>query len=123
MSLPALFRSLADRLAGKPASPRSPHWPAVRRAHLVREPACAACAACATRTRLAVHHVRPVHLYPELELEPANLLTLCEGPGGGDHLTFGHLGAWAAWSPTVRADAADYLRKRLNRPTTREGGP
>lgn len=118
MSLAALFRSLADRLAGKPAAPRSPHWPAVRRAHLVREPACAACA---TRTQLAVHHVKPVHLYPELELDPANLLTLCEGPGGGCHLHHGHLGAWVAWNPGVRADAKEYLHKRLNRPTTRAG--
>ncbi len=47
---------------------RSPHWPAVRAAHLRRFPTCAACG---TFKGVQVHHVRPFWLFPALELDPA----------------------------------------------------
>lgn len=93
---------------------RSPRWSAVRATHLSANPTCAACGA---RERLEVHHVRPFHLYPALELVPTNLVTLCEGPGRNCHLTFGHLLSWSAWNPRVRRDAAAYRRKVLGRRT------
>jgi len=66
-----------------------------------------------------VHHVRPVHLFPELELEPGNLVTLCEGETMNCHLFFGHLGWWKAWNPTVAVDASRMRRKMAARPTGR----
>lgn len=95
------------RRVGKTAAPRSRQWPAVERAHLRAQPACAACGA---RLHLQVHHIKPFHLFPQLELDPKNLITLCEPPGpGGHHLAIGHLGAWKKFNPRVVADAAAAL--------------
>lgn len=93
----------------RPRHARSSRWPAVRRAHLEQFPACAACGG---TEGVEVHHVRPVHLFPHLELDPTNLLTLCERPGRNCHLVFGHLLSFReGWNARVRADAADYRAK------------
>ena len=95
------------RRVGKHAAKRSPRWPRCERAHLRIFPTCAACGA---RARVQVHHVIPFHVAPELELEPMNLITLCEPIGpGGHHLALGHRGNWKKFNPTVRADAAALL--------------
>lgn len=92
---------------------RSPQWDAVRNAHVRANPYCAACG---SGLRLNVHHVQPYHLYPELELDPANLLTLCEGTVVNCHLLFGHLRSWLSWNPNVHEDAAAMLAKIKGRP-------
>lgn len=94
-------------------SPRSGAWPRVRAEHLERVPACEACG---TRKALQVHHVKPFHEYPELELEPSNLMTLCPWC----HLHHGHDrdGFWGKqyepnWStvnPNVRRDVEAWRR-------------
>ena len=85
---------------------RSPKWPAVRAAHLKAHPTCAACG---RRESLEVHHVQPVSVRPDLELDPENLLTLCADPC---HLVHGHCMSWSRWCPTVVADVGAY-RLRL----------
>jgi 5-methylcytosine-specific restriction enzyme A len=85
---------------------RSSQWPAHRAAHLKLFPACAACG---RTVGLEVHHIRPFHLHPELELDPNNLLTLCEGGGRNCHLVFGHFYNWKAYNPLVVSDARKYL--------------
>jgi hypothetical protein len=94
------------------AAPRSPHWPSVRREHLDRDPVCNVCSG---TEHLNVHHVRPFHLFPELELEQSNLITLCERPPHNCHFLFGHLWSWAAWNPRVREDAAEWRNKVKHR--------
>ena len=84
------------------AGARSSKWEAVRSHHLEIEPTCAACG---TNKNLVAHHILPVHLWPELELDDSNLITLCES----DHLTFGHGGDWRAFVPSVREDAKRHL--------------
>lgn len=102
-----------DELGGpRVESPRSPQWPEVRAKHLAQFPACAVCG---STEDVAVHHVKPFHLYPELELVPSNFLTLCERRGSNHHLEFGHLGLWAAWNPEVRYDALSWNIKRQHR--------
>lgn len=96
-----------------PKVARSPFWPGVRRAHLAIEPRCACCG---TDEFIEVHHVRPVWLAPELELEPANLITLCASPSHNCHLWLGHLGSWRSWNTTVRRDAARFLARIRTRP-------
>jgi 5-methylcytosine-specific restriction protein A len=54
--------------------PRSPHWPAARKLHLRTSPTCTGCG---TKHDLEVHHDKPYHLYPELELEQSNMVTVC----------------------------------------------
>jgi 5-methylcytosine-specific restriction protein A len=95
---------------------RDPHWPSVERAHLKLFPTCAACG---SKKLLNVHHILPFHLWPELELVEKNLITLCESPAHNCHLIFGHLLNWASWNTDVVAEAAAYLQKVLDRPTTR----
>ena len=91
------------------AAPRSPGWPAVRRAHLKLHPLCAACG---SASDLDVHHVAPVHVAPARELDATNLITLC----APDHLTFGHLRNWSSWNTRVRSDAARFLARVRARP-------
>lgn len=77
---------------------RSPSWPTVRAAHLKEHPTCWACG---NDRDLEVHHVLPFHLFPHLELDPHNLLTLCETIGHNCHLNVGHLGSWRRYNPTL----------------------
>ena len=59
---------------------RSPRWDKVRADFLKLHDHCEACGG---KRALNVHHKKPFHIYPELELEEANLITLCEnGPAG-----------------------------------------
>lgn len=97
----------------KPAAPRSGKWPATRAEHLRREPTCAACG---TSQDLEVHHVQPFHLFPALELDQSNLITLCEQSGRNCHYFFGHGYNWHCWNPTVREDAAAFLKKMRTLP-------
>lgn len=86
---------------------RSPQWPEVERAHRAKFPTCAACG---TGQNIQVHHCLPFHLYPALELDPANLISLCEKAGGPeDHYNIGHHRDWKGYNPDVRADAARIL--------------
>lgn len=88
---------------------RSPHWPAMRRQWLEAHPTCAACGG---RDHLEVHHQKPFHLHPELELEPSNLITLCERPGRECHYLWGHNGeSWSEFNPEVVADTAAELKR------------
>lgn len=96
-------------------SARSGHWPTVRKQHLAAHPTCAVCGGADS---LEVHHVRPFHLHPELELDPSNLVTLCEAKKDGVncHLFFGHLGNFKSFNTTVGADAAGWATKIAQRP-------
>lgn len=87
---------------------RSPKWAKVRAAHLAEHPECVACGA---RTMLEVHHVKPFHLFPELELDPQNLMTLCQCPGHNCHLMFGHSLNWAAYNPHAVTDAVVFRER------------
>jgi len=85
-----------DVIKGKPAIARSPKWDSVRKRHLKNNPDCAACG---STKNVQVHHIRPFHLFPQLELEPSNFITLCETDMDGKnnvnenhHLHLGHNG-------------------------------
>lgn len=88
---------------------RSPEWPAVAHAHLAKEPACRVCGH--RGQGLQVHHVKPFHLYPNLELDPNNLITLCELKGRDHHLLIGHLDDWESYNPQVRTDVDKYHKE------------
>lgn len=89
---------------------RSPRWSKVRKEHLKSNPACAACGA---KDKQEVHHIKPVHLFPDLELDPGNLVTLCSSPC---HLLFGHLMNYKSWNKDVVTDTSVYYNKVINRP-------
>jgi 5-methylcytosine-specific restriction protein A len=89
---------------------RSPSWPKVRKEHIKNNPYCAACG----RTdSLEVHHIEPVHANPERELDPSNLITLCDKYC---HLAVGHLMDYKSWNKDVHNDSKVYLSKVKKRP-------
>lgn len=89
---------------------RSPKWANIRKQHLEEHPSCAACG---RDKKLEVHHIKPVHINPDLELDPENLLTLCADPC---HIIFGHLMNFKSYNNEVVRDCSVYLRKVKNRP-------
>lgn len=84
-------------------SVRSSQWPAVRAAHILKEPFCQLCGG---TTSLQVHHIRPFHIHPELELDDSNLITLCTGNNTINcHVRFGHADNFRTkWNPNIRED-------------------
>lgn len=98
------FKAKTGHEAVKGAVARSSKWPAFRKRWLAEHPACEACG----RTKNVVpHHRLPVHLFPQLELAPDNLISLCEsGPGSTNcHCLIGHCGIWTAYNSTCDDDA------------------
>jgi 5-methylcytosine-specific restriction protein A len=112
-----IIKHLIDAAQGKHplSAKRSSHWPTVRKQHLALHPTCELCGG---SDKLEVHHVHPFHLHPELELDPSNLVTLCEANKGGIscHIAFGHLGNFKSWNVEVIKNAREWSEKIKNRP-------
>jgi 5-methylcytosine-specific restriction endonuclease McrA len=112
-----ILEHLKHRAQGKiPAgSKRSGEWPRVRKEHLAKFPNCAVCGG---KENVEVHHKKPFHLHPELELEPTNLISLCEAKHDGVncHLLFGHLGNFKSLNESVEKDASCWAEKIKSRP-------
>lgn len=98
-----LIQHVKDKLQGKvsPGQKRSSRWKGVRAKHLESQPHCQVCGGL---KRLQVHHILPFHLHPELELDPSNLITLCEGSSSNCHLTFGHASNFRGLNANVHED-------------------
>ncbi|WP_160146091.1 HNH endonuclease [Dictyobacter aurantiacus] len=107
--IPSWQKDAGARVANKYGMARSPEWPRVAQEHLSREPACVVCGH--RGQGLQVHHIKPFHLYPELELDPRNLITLCEIRGRTHHLLIGHLDDWESYNIHVRTDAKRYAHQ------------
>ncbi len=92
--------------------PRASEWVYVRNQFVRRHPRCEACGG---SYNLNVHHIKPFHLYPELELDEGNLITLCRE----HHFRIGHdpdgkgpaKPNWSASNPNVRSDAESMRSK------------
>ena len=77
------------------AGPRSPKWSGVRQDYIEANPVCEVCG----RTKLLqVHHILPVNAFPDKELDPTNLITLCSQC----HLYLGHGGNYRYYFPEIR---------------------
>lgn len=93
---------------------RSSQWTKVRNAYLSKH---RRCAACGRTDNLNVHHIKPFHLYPELELDEKNFITLCID----HHFHLGHRcnsggSNWArCFNPNVREDAAKEYKKNVSK--------
>ena len=93
---------------------RSSKWPSARKKHLKSHPTCAVCGG---TTKLEVHHIQSYNSHPELELDPDNLITLCESKSRGGlncHLVFGHLTNYKKINQCVVEDAAYWNKKLTN---------
>lgn len=100
-----LFKSKEIRFAS-----RSSSWPKIRKEHIKKYPYCAACG---KSSKIEVHHIEPVHINADRELDPTNLITLCDSPC---HIVFGHLMDYKSWNITVVKDCMEYYSKFYNRP-------
>lgn len=87
------------------AKARASRWRQLRAEHLKLEPRCVACGA---ESNLDVHHIIPVHVNPNRELDPENLITLCSARC---HFVFGHFMSYHCYNPHVRTMAKDYYVK------------
>lgn len=107
-----IIKHLVDAAKGKHpvTAKRSSHWPTVRKQHLALHPVCEVCGG---SEKLEVHHRQPFHLHPDLELDPSNLVTLCESKKSGVncHLFVGHLSNFRGWNPNVLEDADTWKKK------------
>ena len=104
-----LYKAIKEAVTGKPLAVRSSQWETVRKNHLKSSPACAACGC---DQHLQVHHIVPFHLDRSLELDPNNLITLCEGKGEHQcHLNIGHLGNFKNYNPRVVEDSVKFLER------------
>jgi len=77
---------------------RSSRWGYVRQGYIALYPTCAVCG---TKKDIEIHHQRPYHLHPELELDSKNLISLCRR----DHLLFGHLGNFKSFDAEIKVNA------------------
>jgi 5-methylcytosine-specific restriction protein A len=109
-----LIQHFRDKAVGKvpSGSKRSSKWPKVRKAFIEKN---GACAVCGGKKHLEIHHKSPFHKHPELELDPSNLIALCEG-GINCHLAFGHLGNYRSFNQDVEQDAVVWKDKIAKRP-------
>lgn len=87
-----------DQIIGS-TKERSHKWPAVQKLHLKFHPVCECCG---SSKKLNVHHMKPFHLFPELELDLNNLITLCMDKEC--HLKIGHGGNFKDYNPNVEED-------------------
>lgn len=95
-----------EKLGGKA---RSPEWPKVRAAHLKTQPVCQVCGG---TKNLQVHHIQPFHLDQSLELDPNNLITLCENPKWNCHLKYGHFDNFRTkWNPEIKNEAPIWFKR------------
>ena len=108
----ANWRDIADRVQGKAPknARRSSRWRKVRDEFLRGR----CCEICGGKRFLVAHHEIPFHLAPDLELEPSNLIALCEAKryGINCHLLVGHVGNWQRCNVNARADVA-YWRVKI----------
>lgn len=87
---------------------RSGKWPALRDKWLKEHPTCCISG---LKMDLEVHHVKPVHLFPDLELEWSNLRTASRPY----HFLCGHYCNWSDWNKDFDQHAAEWLDRIRSR--------
>lgn len=89
---------------------RSSNWPAFLREHLRGK----VCCVCGATDGLTLHHVVPVSVDASRELDPTNVVPICDDSSTKRcHIMIGHLGDWRRWNPDVRQHAATLLAARV----------
>lgn len=75
---------------------RSPWWRTLARCFLLKHTSCAGCGT-DNRKNLQVHHKKPYHLHPELELDETNLVAVCKYC----HFVICHRNNWSFYVPDI----------------------
>lgn len=77
-------------------------WRKIRQAHLAENPRCVICGA---DGGLAVHHCLDYSNFPEYELHPNNLITVCTlNSGCNGHFLYCHMGDWRKTNYNILED-------------------
>jgi 5-methylcytosine-specific restriction endonuclease McrA len=84
---------------------RSSKWASLRATFLKDNPRCESCD---SDSSLEVHHIKPFHIHPELELDQSNLLTLCKHC----HLVIGHLRDYKLFNRDLPRMAFDFKNRK-----------
>lgn len=112
MNTAEALKIIKDRLQGKAlkGQRRSSKWRKIRERHIELN---GECEVCGRKDKLEVHHILPFSLFPDLELAPDNLITLCENKKNGVncHLFFGHLGNYRKYNPSCKGDVLMWRAK------------
>ena len=69
------------------------------------------CAVCGSKKNLSVHHIIPVHIDKNQELNENNFIVLCQNKTLNCHFVFGHLMNWTKYNPNVIKDAKTWNEK------------
>ena len=94
---------------------RSDKWPAFKKTFAKTHPQI--CTVCGSKVKVELHHIAPFHLNQDKELDPNNVIWLCESEKYLNcHLWYGHLGSFKSWNVDVATDAPLWNKKFLNRP-------
>jgi len=101
----------SDIIRGKPARCRHKDWS--RESKLFMK-SFRFCVCCGNKTQV-VHHVFPVHAYPDLEMEKSHWRAVCHRC----HLLVGHLNLFASWNVKFDEDASLIRSRILTRPMVR----
>lgn len=88
---------------------RSPHWSSTVKKFLAVNGHCAVCEKSTLWHGIFAHQVHHIHAFhycvllgrPDLELDPRNLIVMCQVPGTHHHLLCGHLGEFRSFNPHV----------------------
>ena len=96
--------------------PRSPLWRMFRQKQIILRGG--KCELCGGTELLELHHIEPFHKNPVRELDPTNVMILCESGKNGIvcHRGFGHLGNYQSININVEADVREWRLKIQNRP-------
>ncbi|MDE2105393.1 MAG: HNH endonuclease [Patescibacteria group bacterium] len=109
----AWLRQFTD--PGSLGAARSPKWEDFKKQFaLTHLPVCAVCGKSGRKAKLAYHHLRPFHAFPELELVEDNIRILC----AEHHLYLAHLGNFSSIDPQGADDIIKERDKYRNRPMT-----
>lgn len=97
-----------ERIAADHGLKRSSKWPAVKKRHKAKQPACIVCG---MQRLLNVHHKYPFHFVvllgrSDLELDERNLFTIDVDKDEDHHILVGHLGDYQSYNPHLEETAA-----------------
>ena len=97
---------------GTPKESRDPRWQAASKKYLQKNRTCICCG----KKAVVTHHLKPFHLFPELEMEPSNWRAMC----APCHLIVGHLGNFSNYNPALDEHAAILLTAKRAADLARE---
>jgi 5-methylcytosine-specific restriction endonuclease McrA len=93
---------------------RSDQWPRLRKSFLIANDKCVFCGLKDINI-IQAHHIMPFCLYPTLELNKDNLITICGTESDACHRDFGHPLGTQSYNPDIKKHAKFLKENGLSR--------